>query len=677
MSVMNPLLSLNVLPLFNQINIELHAFSAMRNLIDNQNTNIDLFLESLNSKLINNEKIEYKDVFDKMDEIEHPLSYASGIIYHLASVNDSEKIREVKEQFREEIIELNKKTSQSKIIYNAMKKIHTIDENELRVIDISLKSMEKGGVNLEDSIKDKLKEIHMTLSKKSTKFSENLIDATKDYKYVVNKETNNGNTEFMKKVPLWAREMWNKEDPENGPWTITLGRPSISAALRFIHNQDIRKTLYLKYISMAGDINEPLINEMLDLRYQESQILGFNNYAELSLSFKMAPNIETILNLLDDLQKVALPKAKEEFEEIHKYAENNNEKIEPCDIAFWSERLKEDKFNMKEEELKPYFSLENVLKELFRLSNDIFGITIKQQTCVETWHEDVRFYDVYENDKLVAGFYLDPYVREETKKSGAWMNSCVDKNKALKHDVPIAYLICNGTPPSKDKPSLMSFSDVETLFHEYGHGLQHMLTKIDNGEISGINSIEWDAVELPSQFMENWCYNKQTLDRMALHYETGEKLPQQMYESLVMQKNYGAGMAMMRQISFSKIDLYLYNNWKSIKESGESIWDIQNKYFQECTPYKTILPEDKFLASFSHIFSGYAAGYYSYKWAEIMSADCFEAFEENMENYKEKGLEFRNSILALGGSKPAMEVFKIFRGREPKVDALLKHNQLA
>jgi len=674
---MNPLLSLNVLPLFNQINIELHAFSAMRNLIDNQNTNIDLFLESLNSKLINNEKIEYKDVFDKMDEIEHPLSYASGIIYHLASVNDSEKIREVKEQFREEIIELNKKTSQSKIIYNAMKKIHTIDENELRVIDISLKSMEKGGVNLEDSIKDKLKEIHMTLSKKSTKFSENLIDATKDYKYVVNKETNNGNTEFMKKVPLWAREMWNKEDPENGPWTITLGRPSISAALRFIHNQDIRKTLYLKYISMAGDINEPLINEMLDLRYQESQILGFNNYAELSLSFKMAPNIETILNLLDDLQKVALPKAKEEFEEIHKYAENNNEKIEPCDIAFWSERLKEDKFNMKEEELKPYFSLENVLKELFRLSNDIFGITIKQQTCVETWHEDVRFYDVYENDKLVAGFYLDPYVREETKKSGAWMNSCVDKNKALKHDVPIAYLICNGTPPSKDKPSLMSFSDVETLFHEYGHGLQHMLTKIDNGEISGINSIEWDAVELPSQFMENWCYNKQTLDRMALHYETGEKLPQQMYESLVMQKNYGAGMAMMRQISFSKIDLYLYNNWKSIKESGESIWDIQNKYFQECTPYKTILPEDKFLASFSHIFSGYAAGYYSYKWAEIMSADCFEAFEENMENYKEKGLEFRNSILALGGSKPAMEVFKMFRGREPKVDALLKHNQLA
>jgi oligopeptidase A len=332
---------------------------------------------------------------------------------------------------------------------------------------------------------------------------------------------------------------------------------------------------------------------------------------------------------------------------------------------------------MKEEELKPYFSLENVLKELFRLSNDIFGITIKQQTCVETWHEDVRFYDVYENDKLVAGFYLDPYVREETKKSGAWMNSCVDKNKALKHDVPIAYLICNGTPPSKDKPSLMSFSDVETLFHEYGHGLQHMLTKIDNGEISGINSIEWDAVELPSQFMENWCYNKQTLDRMALHYETGEKLPQQMYESLVMQKNYGAGMAMMRQISFSKIDLYLYNNWKSIKESGESIWDIQNKYFQECTPYKTILPEDKFLASFSHIFSGYAAGYYSYKWAEIMSADCFEAFEENMENYKEKGLEFRNSILALGGSKPAMDVFKMFRGREPKVDALLKHNQLA
>ena len=676
MSAMNPLLSLNALPLFNQINIELHAFSAMRNLIDNQNASIDKFLVDLENKVNVNVEINYCDVFDKMDEIEHPLSYASGIIYHLASVDDSEKIREVKEKYREEIIELNKKTSQSKTIYNAIKKINTNDENELRVIDISLKGMEKGGVNLEETEKNKLKEVHMDLSKKSTTFSENLIDAMKAYKYVINSESNNGNIDFMKKVPLWVREMWNKEEPETGPWTITLGRPSISAALRFIHNQEIRKTLYLKYISMAGDENEPLINEMLDLRYQESQILGFTNYAELSLSFKMAPNIETILNLLDDLKKVALPKAKEEYEEICKYAEKNNEISEPWDIAFWSERLKEKKFNMKEEELKPYFSLENVLKELFHLSNDIFGITITQQTCVETWHEDVRFYDVFENGNLVAGFYLDPYVREETKKSGAWMNSCVDKNKALKHDVPIAYLICNGTPPSKDKPSLMSFSDVETLFHEYGHGLQHMLTKIDNGEISGINSIEWDAVELPSQFMENWCYNKKTLDRMALHYETGEKLPQNMYESLVLQKNYGAGMATMRQISFSKIDLHLYNNWKTMQENDESIWDIQNKYFQECTPYKTILPEDKFLASFSHIFSGYAAGYYSYKWAEIMSADCFEAFEENMENYKEKGLEFRNSILALGGSKTAMDVFKMFRGREPKVDALLKHNQL-
>lgn len=678
MASMNPLFSYTSLPMFNQINMELHGFSAMRQLIDNQNKSIDSYLINLEEDLKLNKSIEFKNVVDKLDEIEEPLDYANGIIYHLSSVNDCETIRKLKDDFRQELMEMNKKTSQSKVLYDSLKRIHTTQSEELRILDLMMKSMEKDGVNLEAEKQETLKTLDVALSKQSNKFSENLLDHVKSYKLVINEENYPTCKEFMKKTPLYLKEMYNSEDPENGPWTITLGGPSVHGALQFIHNESIRKKIYMDYIANVHEKNEPIINDILEMRQQESELLGFSNYAELSLSFKMAPNVETIMKMLDDLQAIALPKAIKEFKEIENYAkkETNMESLEPWNIAFWFERLKEEKFDMTEEELKPYFSLENVLKELFRLSKELFNINIVQQSCVETWHEDVRFYEVYENEALVARFYLDPYVREENKKSGAWMDSCEDKNKALNKHIPVAYLVCNGSPPSKNKPSLMSFSDVETLFHEFGHGLQHMLTKVEYGYISGINNIEWDAVELPSQFMENWCYNQETLNNMALHYETGEKLPQLMYESLVNQKNFGAAMGMMRQISFSKIDLHLHHKWKEMKENNETIWTIQKHYFNDCTPYKKILEEDKFLTSFSHIFGGYAAGYYSYKWAEIMSADCFEAFEENAENKSQQGKLFRNTILAMGGSKPAMEVFKEFRNREPDVKALLKHNGL-
>ena len=675
--MINPFLATSLLPLFKQINIKLHAFEAMRTTIDDQNKNIDIFLNDLQLKISKDSNMNFDDIFNKLDIIQEPLSKTYGVISHLASVDDSTEIRDIKNKFRPELIDLGKKISQSKLIYDGIKKINTCDMYEKRVIDLTLKSMEQGGVNLEEGIKDNLKNIDKSLSDLSSKFSENLLDATKSYKMEISDSL------IMKNVPLWAREMWNKEEPENGPWTITLGGPSIIASLKFIEDRITRKELYMKYISRAGDDNEDIIKSIMKLRLEKSKLLGFNTYADLSLSVKMAENVEEILELLNNLQKIALPQAINEFDEISNFAKNNGHEgeLEAWDMAFWSERLKENKFNMKEEELKPYFSLENVLKELFGIANTLFDIKIKQRTeGIEVWHEDVRYFDVYENngcyDKIIAGFYLDPYVREETKRGGAWMDSCVNKNKALEYETPVAYLVCNGSPPSKDKPSLMSFSDVQTLFHEFGHGLQHMLTKVDIGDISGINSIEWDAVELPSQFMENWCYDKDTLDRMAIHYSDGSKLPVEMYNSLIAQKNYGAAMGIMRQISFSKIDLYLHNNWDDIEKTGQTIWDVQNNFFAECTPYKKVLKEDKFLSTFGHIFGGYAAGYYSYKWAEVMSADCFEAFEENPENRKEIGKLFRDTILSLGGSQPAMDTFVAFRGRKPTVDALLKHNDL-
>ena len=666
----NPFLS-GYLPLFEQIDIDNLGYKTIDEQIKTQTAQFKTFESSLNKTEYN-----FKEIFDHLEAVDYPLSRTYGIISHLSGVNDSKSIRDIKDHFRNDIVDLGKLSSHSKPLYDAIKKIQTDDENEKRVVKLAIEGMERGGVNLPEEQKNRLTDIDKKLSEQSTKLSENILDATKAFKKTINDK------EIMRSVPLWAKELWCNETPEEGPWVIGLNGPSFVAALQYIPDSEIRKELYINYISKASE-NEEIIKTIMDNKLEKANILGFENYTELSLSRKMADNEKSILEMLDNLQEAALPHAFKENAEIEEYAKKNgvDGKIEPWDTPYWSERMKEKKFELKVEDLKPYFSLDNVLRELFGIANRLFGIFIEErEEKVEKWNKDVRYYDVFEgndhNNEIIAGFYLDPYVREETKRSGAWMDSCVDKNRALGHNVPVAYLVCNGSPPSKDKPSLLSFSDVETLFHEFGHGLQHMLTKIDINDISGINGIEWDAVELPSQFMENWCYDETTLNRMAIHYETGEKMPKKMYDSLIEQKTYGAGMAMMRQISFSKLDLYLYSNWKTIKEQNKSLWDIQKEIFTECCPYKRYLDEDRFLCSFQHIFSGYSAGYYSYKWAEIMSADSFGMFEENMDRQKEIGRRFRDTVLSNGGSKPAMETFIEFRGRKPNVNALLRHNRL-
>lgn len=680
----NPLLSTSELPLFEHIDIGTHGGEAMDDCITNQNKAFNIFEDDLRLKLENNSPITFQAIFDNLDKIQEPLSKTYGIISHLSGVADSEDIRSIKDKYRSELVDIGKNIGQSRTIYDALCRVVTTDVNEQRALTLSIESMQRGGVNLSDEKKCELTLIDKELSNASTKFSENILDATKEYKLVID------DVNHMINVPQWCREMWNTQDPDNGPWIITLGGPSISAALRFISDRETRKTLYTQYISRAGDINEPLIQTILKLRHKKANILGFETFTKLSLASKMAKDEDEIEELMNSLRDVALPLACDEFKCIESYAleHGNIQEVKPWDLGFWCERLSESKFKMKEEELKPYFSLENVMKELFHIAHKLFGVRIEQRTIgkVELWHSDVRYFDVYEeetdsqdnvsNEKRVAGFYLDPYVREESKRGGAWMDSCIDKNRALNKLIPVAYLVCNGSPPTKDKPSLMSFSDVETLFHEFGHGLQHMLTRIDIGDIAGINNIEWDAVELPSQFMENWCYHKETLDRMAIHYKDNSNLPKHMYDSLVAQKNHGVAMATMRQVAFSKLDLYLHSNWVNLSNTDNvSIWDIQNKMFEECTPYRPQIANDQFLSTFSHIFGGgYAAGYYSYKWAEVMSADCFGAFEENIDELVSIGRRFRNTVLAMGGSRPAMDVFVEFRGRKPTINALLRHN---
>jgi oligopeptidase A len=666
----NPFL-MGHLPLFEQIDINVYGYDTIRSQINTQKEQFTEFENGLN-------KLSYtfSDIFDNLDVMEYPLSKTYGIISHLSGVDDSSSIRHIKDHFRNDIVDLDKMSSHSKKLYDAIKTIETVDPNEIRMIQLTVDAMERGGVNLPHDKKERLIELDKFLAELSTKLGENILDTSKLFKMTIEDKT------IMKTVPLSAKELWSRDKPEDGPWVIGLSGPSITAALQHLPDQSLRKEVYMAYISRAG-ANEEIIKSIMDYKLEKANILGFENYTKLSLSTKMAKNKDSIMELLNNLQDKALPCAIKEFDELQEYAKTHNvdSKLEPWDLSFWSERMREEKFQLKEEDLKPYFSLDNVLRELFTISNHLFSIHIEERPeKVEKWHNDVRYFDIYDgNDKecdVIAGFYLDPYAREETKRAGAWMDSCIDKSRALNHLVPVAYLVCNGSPPGKGRPSLLSFSDVETLFHEFGHGLQHMLTKVDISGISGINGIEWDAVELPSQFMENWCYDEKTLNNMAVHYETGEKLPKDMYDNLVAQKTYGAGMAMMRQISFSKLDLYLYSNWKTIREEGKSLWDIQKQIFTECCPYKTYLDEDRFLCSFQHIFSGYSAGYYSYKWAEVMSADSFSMFEENPDNYQEIGQRFKNTVLANGGSKPAMETFEEFRGRGPNVDALLRHNKL-
>jgi oligopeptidase A len=386
------------------------------------------------------------------------------------------------------------------------------------------------------------------------------------------------------------------------------------------------------------------------------------NLVELSLSKKMAPSVASVHELSNLIRDKALPAAEKELAAATAlarqdggaaYSESNLPKLMPWDTAFWLERLKEKTFELKEEELRPYFALDAVLGGMFGLVERIFDIEVRAADGqAEVWHPDVKFFTIHDksdNGKHISSFFLDPYSRPADKRGGAWMADCIGKSAALGFDTPVAYLTCNGSPPVGDKPSLMTFREVETLFHEFGHGLQHMLTKASVGEVAGINGVEWDAVELPSQFMENWCYDKPTVYGFAKHYETGEALPDDMFEKLSKQRTFGAGMMACRQLLFGMMDMELHSNFDP--NGSDSIFDVHRRMAEIYTPYSMPVPEDRFLCGFSHIFAGgYSAGYYSYKWAEVMSADAFGAFEDvgldNEEGVREVGRRFRDTVVS-------------------------------
>jgi oligopeptidase A len=682
----NPLLMGKGLPPFDKIKTD-HVIPAMTEL-----------LQELDSELTNFEAHvtpTWEGLVEPLTEIEEKFSWTWGIIGHLMGVKNSPELRNAHETVQPQVVQFINRLSQSKPLYEAFKTLqeselwNTLENAQKRIVETAIREAELSGVGLIGETRDKFNQIQLELAEISTKFSNHVLDATKAFKLTLTTEKEVEG--LLPSLLSLAAQTARAEGEENatleaGPWVITLDYPSYIPFMKYSTQRKLREKVYKAFISRAssGELdNNPLIERILELRKEQSEILGYNTYAEVSLSRKMSPSVEAVENLLEELRTVSYEAAVKDLETLKTFAKTDD--LQPWDVSFWAEKQRETLFNFTAEELRPYFPLPQVLDGLFTLAKRIFGVTIiSADGEAPVWQEDVRYFQVNnEAGEAIAHFYLDPYSRPAEKRGGAWMNDCIGRAKIrlenqFKTRLPVAYLICNQTPPIDGKPSLMTFEEVTTLFHEFGHGLQHMLTKVDYPGAAGINNIEWDAVELPSQFMENWCYDKTTLFNMAKHYETGETLPEHYYNKLIAARNYMSGSAMLRQLHFSFLDLELHHRYQP--NGRETPTQVRERIAEKTTVMKP-LPEDAFLCSFGHIFAGgYAAGYYSYKWAEVLSADAFSAFEEvglhDEKAVSETGKRFRDTVLALGGSLDPMEVFKAFRGREPKTEPLLRHSGL-
>jgi oligopeptidase A len=640
----------------------------------------------------------WSGLVEPLEQIAEQLRWSWGVVGHLMGVCNSDELRQTYQEVQPQVVQFYNRLGQSKPLFAAFQSLRQghdwaqLTEVQQRIVETALREAELAGVGLPPEQQQRFNTIEMELARLATAFSNHVLDATKAYRLRLTQpaEIDGLPASLLSLAAQAAREA---DDPqataETGPWLITLDFPSFGPFLKHSRRRDLREQLYRAFIRRAADgdwDNQPLIQAILQLRQEKANLLGFASYAELSLASKMAPSVTAVEQLLEELRVASYPAAVADLEALRAFAKEQGaaeaNELMHWDTAFWSERLREAKFAFNEEELRPYFPLPRVLEGLFDLCQKIFGVTIAAADGeAPVWHPDVRYFCIQdETGGAIAHFYLDPYSRPAQKRGGAWMDECLTRARLQDGtlQLPVAYLICNQTPPVDGKPSLMTFSEVETLFHEFGHGLQHMLTRVDYPGAAGIHNVEWDAVELPSQFMENWCYDRETLFGMAHHYETGEPLPEPYYEKLLAARTFMAGTAMLRQINFSLVDLELHHGYDP--QGSETIAEVRDRIAATTSVLKP-LQEDAFLCSFGHIFAGgYAAGYYSYKWAEVLSADAFAAFEEvGLDNdvaVRDTGRRFRETVLALGGGQHPMAVFKSFRGREPQTAALLRHNGL-
>ncbi len=687
MSPENPLLQYHALPQFDRICPE-HAESAITQIL----TNAEQALSELESTL----EPTWDGTIIPLRSLLEPLDFAWSVIAHLHSVMNIPAWREAHDTLQPQIVAFSLRASQSQPIYRALKTLRqsadwsTLSTTRQRVVSDALLGAELAGVGLPDADRARFNTLKSELAQASTKFSNNLLDATKAY--ALHLDTPEDIAGLPPTLLAAASEAARQSGTTNsttseGPWRITLEMPLFSPFMQYSQRRDHRKTLYQAFVSRASSgaaDNTEQIDTILTLRRELAQLLGYATHADVSLARKMADGVESVDALIARLRTAAHPAAGRELEAMRVFAAAHGQ-AEPLmnwDVAYWSERMREIEFGFSTEDLRPYFQFPQVLEGLFQIAQKLFGISVVAADGESpVWHEDVRYFKINdENGKPIASFYLDPYSRPATKRGGAWMDSARTRHRRPdgELELPATYLVCNQTLPTADKPSLMTFNEVTTLFHEFGHGLQHMLTTVDDPEAAGVHGVEWDAVELPSQFMENWCYHRPTLMQMSCHVDTGEQLPEELYQKLCDARTFLAGTATMRQLLFAALDMELYHRYTP--EDDLTPDDIKRRIGTDYA-HLPFIESDRFLCGFAHIFAGgYAAGYYSYKWAEVLSADAFEAFEEagldDATAMAEIGHQFRNTVLALGGSRHPMEVFKAFRGRAPDPDALLRHDGL-
>ncbi len=695
----NPLLVTDGLPRFDRIRPE-HVVPAVRKVLADASAQFE--------QIEKNVEPTWASAVESLDDLNTPFQYAWSPVSHLLGVLNSPELRKAHEEVLPEVVTFSLRVGQSEPVYRALKGLKEgpqwakLSGAQRRIVDHKILDAELAGIGLSGEKRERFNAIVQEMSQLTTDFSNHVLDATKAFSITLTDRADvEGLPPSLLRLASHSHNATIAETAdagqtpgteEAGPWRFTLEFPSFGPFMQHSRRRDLREKMYRAYITRAASgewDNTPLIAKILALRTEEAQLLGFATFAELSLAKKMAPNVETVSAMFRTLREASWSAAHRELDAVRALAAEEGAALgqggHPLmnwDVAFWSERLRERKFQFTDEELRPYFPLESVLKGLFGLAERLFGIHVSPADGdAPVWHKDVRYFRVSnESGQQIAAFYLDPYSRPENKRGGAWMDDCLGRR--ILHgqlQLPVAHLICNSTPPAGGKPSLMTFREVETLFHEFGHGLQHMLTTVDYTDAAGINGVEWDAVELPSQFMENWCYHRPTLLGLSAHYETGEPLPEDLFEKICAARTFQAGLAMLRQLLFGMTDMALHHGYQP--SSGESVFELQRRIGEQ-TSVMPLLPEDRSLCAFTHIFAGgYAAGYYSYKWAEVLSADAFSAFEEagldDEPALARIGRRFRDTVLAEGGSRHPMEVFKDFRGREPNPQALLRHNGLA
>ncbi len=663
-------------------------FSAfdVDNLLHNVKSAIQRAQQNI-EQLVANGDYSFATLVKGIEDIDEELNALWSPAAHLNAVLSTPELRKQHDACLPLLSEYASWVGQHQGLFAAYQTLRNSDEFEdlsaqqKAAVNKAIRDFTMSGVALDTEKQKRFSFVSSRLSELASQFSNNVLDATMGWsKQVTDSSRLSG---LPASALAAARELAQQKNLEG--WLFTLDMPSYLPVMMYADDPELREEMYRSYVTRASEQgpharqwdNSAVIKEILMLREEQAQLLGFSHYAEKSLALKMADSVEQVSDFLHALAKASVPQAKQEFAELQQFAQHQFAvaELQAWDIAYYSEKLKQQRFSISNEALKPYFPQHKVLEGLFNVVNRLFAVTVTPCEGVDTWHPDVQFYAITDQQvNYRGGFYLDLYAREN-KRGGAWMSECRVRRGMLNGELqlPVAYLVCNFSRPVGNQPALLTHTEVVTLFHEFGHGLHHMLTQVDTAAVSGINGVAWDAVELPSQFLENWCWQEASLRLISAHYETGEPLPQEYLQNMLAARNFQSAMQMVRQLEFSLFDFMLHQQPAAEVNVQQTLDEVRATVTVVPTP-----TFNRFQNSFSHIFAGgYAAGYYSYKWAEVLSADAFSRFEEEGIFSAKAGADFLQHILEQGGSHPAMTLFEQFRGRPPEVAALLRHNGIA